>query len=89
MKIHIPIHQGLKRTAMMFLLVVAGLSSVWAQGAVNDIPREINASDATITEMGHATLTVTTHIVTDAQTGRVDTTRSVTAIALMQWSESI
>lgn len=80
MKKHIPIHQGIARFALMLLFVVAGLTVAWAQGAVNDIPKEINAGDATITKMGHATLTVTTHIVTDAQTGRVDTTRSVTAI---------
>ena len=67
------------RVAMALLLVTAGVAS-WAQVAINDIPREVNASDAVITMMGHATLTVTENAVTDAQTGRVDVTRTVTNI---------
>ena len=67
------------RVAMALLLVTVGIAS-WAQVAYNDIPREVNASDAVITKLGHATVTVTENIVTDAQTGRVDTVRNVTNI---------
>ena len=79
MKKSIAIHLGIARAAMTLLFVMASMA-LWAHGAINDIPREINASDAVITQLGHATLTVTHSIVTDAQTGRVDTTRTVTAI---------
>ena len=64
---------------MTMLLAMAGITS-WAQSAISDIPREINANDAVITKLGHATLTMTQSIVKDAQTGRVDTLRSVTHI---------
>ena len=80
MKIHISIHHGFARIAMLLLLVMTGLRVSWAQSAINDIPKEVRASDATITEMGHATMTVTQRIYTDTLTGRVDTIRSITQI---------
>ena len=80
MRKHIPLHQGILKITLALLLVVAGYTASWAQNAINDIPEEINFNDATITNMGHATLTLTKSIVTDALTGRVDTTCSVTNI---------
>lgn len=82
MKKHNLLRWGIMRVTMALLLVTAGIAS-WAQVAFNDIPREVNASDAVITKLGHATLTVTENIVTDAQTGRVDTVRSV---ANIEWN---
>lgn len=74
------IPQGITRVAMALLLVVAGLEVLWAQSAINDIPKEVNPSDAVITKLGHATMTVTQRIIEDTITGNVDTIRSITNI---------
>ena len=80
MRANIPIKQGVARGAMMLLLALVGISVAWAQSAINDIPKEIKASDATITQMGHATLTLRQSIVVDSVSGRVDTLRKVTNV---------
>ena len=53
---------------------------VWAQTSSTNLPAEVRADDATITHVGHATLTVEYKIVTDSLTRRTDTLRSVTNI---------
>ena len=80
MRTNIPNKQGVAKGAMMLLLVLVGISVAWAQSAINDIPKEIKASDATITQMGHATLTLRQSIVVDSVSGRVDTLRKVTNV---------
>ena len=80
MRTNIPIKQGVAKGAMMLLLVLVGISMAWAQSAINDIPKEVKASDATITQMGHATLTLRQSIVVDSVSGRVDTLRKVTNV---------
>ena len=80
MKIRISIHHGITRVTMVLLFVIACVAVLRAQSAINDIPKEINAADATITKIGHATLTVTTRIVVDSLTLCVDTVRNVADI---------
>ena len=80
MRNHTPMYQDFRKIAMTLLLVMVGFVASWAQSAINDIPKEVNASDATITDMGHATLTVKMKIVTDPITKSVDTTSTVTNI---------
>lgn len=80
MRKHIPLHQGILKITLALLLVVAGYTASWAQGAINDLPKEIKASDATITKIGHATLTLRQNVVLDSVSGRVDTLREVTNI---------
>ena len=80
MRKSISLCQGIKRMILSLLLVMAGFSVSWAQNAINDIPKEINADDATITNMGHATMTVAMKIETDPVTKAIDTTRIVTNI---------
>lgn len=41
----------------LFSLFIISTQPIWAQTAINDIPAEVNADDATITKMGHATMT--------------------------------
>ena len=41
----------------LFSLFIISTQPTWAQTAINDIPAEVNADDATITKMGHATMT--------------------------------
>jgi len=60
-----------------------GFTVVRAQGAFGDIPKEVKASDATITQIGHATLTVRQQIVVDSITKHADTIRS---IANVEWN---
>lgn len=59
--------------------LIIGLGAM-AQVPLGNLPEEVNASDATITKMGHATMTVEMKIVTDTLTRRVDTLRRVTNI---------
>lgn len=80
MRKHISTKRGIMRMAMMLSLVMVGITVSWAQSVINDIPKEINANDATITNMGHATLTVAMKIETDPITKAVDTARMVTNI---------
>jgi len=67
-----------------FLLILLALvifgQMAWAQGMVHNLPAEVHAEDATITEMGHATLTVEMKIVTDTLTRHTDTLREMTNI---------
>ena len=55
------------------ILIFSGASNVWAQSAINDIPAEINPADATITKMGHLTMTIEKVAVFDSLTLRADT----------------
>ncbi len=55
------------------ILLLCGTNKVWTQTAINDIPAEVDAADATITKMGHATVTMKREIVTDPLTLKTDT----------------
>lgn len=55
------------------ILIFCGSSHARAQSAINDIPAVINATDATITKLGHATMTVGRDVVTDPATLHADT----------------
>ena len=59
------------------VLCFCGISNVWAQSAINDIPAEIDANDATITDMVHVTMTMKREVVYDSITHRSDTIVSV------------
>ena len=47
--------------------------TAWAQDALGNLPAEVRAEDATITELGHATMTVEMKIVTDSLNRHTDT----------------
>lgn len=55
------------------ILLLCGTNKVWTQSAINDIPAKVDAADATITKMGHATVTMKREIVTDPLTLKTDT----------------
>lgn len=59
----------------LFLLLAFLLITpyAWSQVHLGDLPAEVNVEDATITKMGHATMTMHTKIVTDSVTRRTDT----------------
>jgi len=68
-----------KSLFFVFALLVFG-QMAWAQDRFGDIPDKVNAEDATITKLGHATMTVEVQIVTDSITRRTDTLCSVKSI---------
>ena len=71
----------MKKTSILILLALFAFGPIaWAQVPLDNIPAEVNAEDATITELGHATMTVKVKIVTDSLTHHTDTLCSVTQI---------
>lgn len=68
------------RAALLLLAAMMATASAGAQVAFGDIPDEVKAEDATITKMGHATMTVEMRVVTDTLTRRTDTLHNVTNI---------
>lgn len=65
------------------ILFLCGINYIWAQSAINDIPEKVNAADATITEMGHATITMKREVVTDPLTHLADT---IATIENIEWN---
>ena len=64
----------MKKTSILILLALFAFGPIaWAQVPLDNIPAEVNAEDATITELGHATMTVKVKIVTDSLTHHTDT----------------
>lgn len=63
----------LQKIILLSFALLAFGSTAWAQDAPSNLPAEVRAEDATITELGHATLTVEMKIVTDSLTRRTDT----------------
>lgn len=57
----------------LFSLFIFSTQPIGAQTAFSDIPAEVNAADATITKMGHATMTMTKEVIVDSLTQRADT----------------
>ena len=55
------------------ILLFCGSHTAMAQSSISDFPAEVNASDATITKMGHATMTMKREITVDPRTQRADT----------------
>jgi surface protein len=64
---------------ILFALLTFGMT-VWAQNTFGNLPAKVNADDATITEMGHATITLGVQIVTDSMTRQTDTLFETTNI---------
>lgn len=66
----------------LFLLLAFLLITpyAWSQVNLGDLPAEVNVEDATITKMGHATMTMHAKIVTDSVTRRTDTIREMKSI---------
>lgn len=65
------------------ILLLCGANYIWAQSAINDIPEKVDAADATITEMGHATITMKREVVTDPLTHLTDT---IVTIENIEWN---
>ena len=61
---------------ILLTLLIFG-STVSAQIPLGNLPTEVRAEDATITQFGHATMTVEMKIVTDSLTRRTDTLREI------------
>ena len=59
------------------IVIISGANCAWAQSAINDIPAEIDANDATITDMEHVTVTMKREVVYDSVTHCSDTIISV------------
>ena len=70
-----------KLLLILFALMVNWFTPyAWSQVNYGDLPEKVNAEDATITKLGHATMTVEVQIVTDSITRRTDTLCSVKSI---------
>lgn len=65
---------------LLFLVLMLITPCVLSQVNYGDLPEKVNAEDATITKLGHATMTVEVQIVTDSITRRTDTLCSVKSI---------
>lgn len=70
----------LHKSLFYIIALMAFGQTAWAQTSSSNLPAEVRAEDATITKLGHATMTVEMKIVTDSLTRRTDTLRSVTDI---------
>ena len=72
----------MKKLQLLFALFVllAFRPMAWSQIPLGNLPTEVSAEDATITEFGHATMTVEMKIVTDSLTRRTDTLYETTHI---------
>ena len=61
----------MKKLLILTLLIAA--QGVWAQTNFGNLPKSVNASDATITKMGHLTMTMGKEVVVDSLTQQTDT----------------
>ena len=80
------IMKQMKTWALTAFLIFCSAGTAWAQSAINDIPAEVNAADATITNMGHATMTMKRVVVTDPTTQNADTLMKVENI---EWNTEV
>lgn len=71
----------MKKLFIIALLIVT-VQGVWAQTDFGNVPDSVNASDATITKMGHLTMTMTKEVVVDPQTQQTDT---IVKVKNMDW----
>ena len=55
----------LQKSLLIIFALLAFGPMAWAQDASGNLPAEVRAEAATITELGHATMTVEMKIVTD------------------------
>lgn len=72
--------KSLRNYLLILLALFAFWQTAWAQATFNNLPAKVRAEDATITDFGHATLTVEVTIVTDSLTRRIDTLCEVTKV---------
>ena len=47
----------MRKKLFILILMMAAVQGVWAQTNFGNVPDSVNASDATITKMGHLTMT--------------------------------
>ncbi|MBP5214152.1 MAG: hypothetical protein J6032_06020, partial [Bacteroidales bacterium] len=57
----------------MLLTVLCTPATSWAQADYGNVPETVSAADASITKLGHLTMTMEKEVVTDPQTSRTDT----------------
>lgn len=69
-----------RQLMLAVILTLFGSINAWSQSAISDIPEVINASDATITKMGHATMEMRREVVYDSISHRADTISQVVSI---------
>ncbi len=68
------------------ILFLFGTITMWAQSGINDISAEVNADDATITDLRHATISIKREFVTDSLTQFTDTIEQVSGI---EWNTQV
>ena len=57
----------------MLVLLLAMVQGTWAQSAFGNVPETVDAANATITKMGHLTMTVEKEVTVDPLTQKTDT----------------
>lgn len=57
----------------MLVLLLAMVQGTWAQSAFGNVPETVDAADATITKMGHLTMTMEKEVTVDPLTQKTDT----------------
>ncbi len=55
------------------ILLIAAVQGIWAQTDFGNLPETVSASDASITKIGHLTMTMGKEVVVDPQTQNTDT----------------
>ena len=73
---------NMRKKLFILILMMAAVQGVWAQTDFGNVPDSVNASDATITKMGHLTMTMTKEVVVDPQTQQTDT---IVKVKNMDW----
>ena len=63
----------MRRTLLIIALLITVVHGAWAQPDFGNLPETVNASDATITKMGHLTMTMGKEVVVDPLTQQTDT----------------
>ncbi len=62
-----------KYLTLIIVLLFTVVQGVWAQTDFGNVPDTVDPNDATITKMGHLTMTMGKEVVVDPQTQQVDT----------------
>ena len=63
----------MRKTLLIIALLITVVHGAWAQPDFGNLPETVNASDATITKMGHLTMTMGKEVVVDPLTQQTDT----------------
>ena len=70
-----------KYLTLIIVLLFTVVQGVWAQTDFGNVPDTVDPNDATITKMGHMTMTMGKEVVVDPQTQQVDTIIRVKKVA--------